>query len=59
MDEPLVDEQDFPRNDIDVYQIRLTRNRIICKHSVNDLNTIFKIFFSLYSIGYLLNHSNR
>lgn len=32
MDEPLVDEEDFPRNDIDVYQIRQTRNRIICKY---------------------------
>lgn len=32
MDEPLVDDQGFPRNDIDVYQIRLTRNRLICKY---------------------------
>lgn len=31
MDEPLVDDQGFPRNDIDVYQIRLTRSQIICK----------------------------
>lgn len=35
MDEPLVDDQDFPRNDIDVYQIRLIRNRIICKYLLN------------------------
>lgn len=34
MDEPLVDDQDFPRNDIDVYQIRLIRNRIICKYCI-------------------------
>ncbi|XP_050544495.1 26S proteasome non-ATPase regulatory subunit 9 [Daktulosphaira vitifoliae] len=38
MDDPLVDEQDFPRNDIDVYQIRLTRNQIICIR--NDLKAI-------------------
>ncbi|XP_025405311.1 26S proteasome non-ATPase regulatory subunit 9 [Sipha flava] len=35
MNEPLVDDQDFPRNDIDVHQIRLTRNRFICTR--NDL----------------------
>ncbi|XP_050421595.1 26S proteasome non-ATPase regulatory subunit 9 [Adelges cooleyi] len=38
MDDPLVDEQDFPRNDIDVYQIRLTRNQII--RTRNDLKAI-------------------
>lgn len=32
MDEPLVDDQDFPRNDIDVYQIRLLRGSIIRKY---------------------------
>lgn len=41
MDESLVDDQDFPRNDIDVYQIRLTRNRIICKYQVKLLLLIF------------------
>jgi len=34
MDEPLVDDHDFPRNDIDVYQIRITRNLIICKYVI-------------------------
>lgn len=36
MDEPLVDGQDFPRNDIDVYQVRLIRNRIICKYQIQN-----------------------
>ncbi|XP_025197870.1 26S proteasome non-ATPase regulatory subunit 9 [Melanaphis sacchari] len=38
MSESLVDDQDFPRNDIDVYQIRLIRNRIICTR--NDLKAL-------------------
>lgn len=32
MEEPLVDPQLFPRNDVDVYEIRLLRVRIICKY---------------------------
>lgn len=31
MNEPLVDREGYPRNDIDVYQIRISRNRISCK----------------------------
>ncbi|CAD6231704.1 GSCOCG00001544001-RA-CDS [Cotesia congregata] len=31
MNEPLVDAEDFPRADIDVYQVRQARSRIICK----------------------------
>ncbi|CAM1302412.1 PSMD9 (predicted) [Pycnogonum litorale] len=30
MDEPLVDENGYPRNDIDVYQVRTARHKIIC-----------------------------
>ena len=30
MEDDLVDEQGFPRNDIDVYQVRMARNKIIC-----------------------------
>lgn len=30
MDEPLVDREGYPRNDIDVAAVRLARNRIIC-----------------------------
>ena len=30
MEEQLVDEEGFPRNDIDVYQVRHARHRIIC-----------------------------
>ena len=28
--EPLVDQEGFPRSDIDVYQVRMTRHKIIC-----------------------------
>lgn len=31
MQESLVDEQGFPRNDIDVYKVRHARHQIICK----------------------------
>ncbi|RWS25722.1 26S proteasome non-ATPase regulatory subunit 9-like protein [Leptotrombidium deliense] len=30
MNDPLVDAEGFPRNDIDVYQVRTARNKIIC-----------------------------
>lgn len=30
MDEPLVDSEGYPRQDIDVYQVRQTRHKIIC-----------------------------
>lgn len=33
MDDPLVDAEGFPRNDIDVYKVRHARHRIICKCS--------------------------
>jgi len=50
MDEPLVDDQDFPRNDIDVYQIRLIRSRIICKYytvtvKINYIAYTFSIYY--------------
>lgn len=31
MHEPLVDAEGFPRNDIDLYQVRTARHKIICK----------------------------
>lgn len=31
MQDPLVDAEGFPRNDIDVYKVRHARHRIICK----------------------------
>ncbi|KPM08852.1 hypothetical protein QR98_0073770 [Sarcoptes scabiei] len=34
MNEPLVDSEGYPRNDLDIYQIRFARNRIICKYLV-------------------------
>lgn len=36
MNQPLVDDEGFPRDDIDVYQVRLTRHKIICNsNSIN------------------------
>lgn len=40
MNERLVDESGFPRNDIDVYQVREARHQIICMQ--NDLKTLMK-----------------
>lgn len=38
--EPLVDDSGFPRNDIDVYQVRHARHQIICLQ--NDLKILMK-----------------
>lgn len=38
MDEPLVDEDGFPRADIDLYKVREARNKIICLN--NDLKAV-------------------
>lgn len=40
MTESLVDDSGFPRNDIDVYQVRQARNQIICLQ--NDLKALLK-----------------
>ena len=40
MDGPLVDNEGYPRNDIDVAKVRLARNRIICLS--NDHKDIMK-----------------
>lgn len=40
MTESLVDEEGFPRNDIDVYQVRHARQQIICLQ--NDLKALMK-----------------
>jgi len=40
MNEPLVDANGFPRNDIDVHQIRMARNKIICL--TNDARNLMK-----------------
>ncbi|XP_058445369.1 26S proteasome non-ATPase regulatory subunit 9 [Malaya genurostris] len=40
MKDPLVDENGYPRNDIDVYQVRQARHQIICLQ--NDLKAIMK-----------------
>ena len=34
MTQPLVDNEGFPRSDIDVYQVRTTRHKIICKNLI-------------------------
>lgn len=31
MTEPLVDAEDFPRGDIDIYEVRTARHNIICE----------------------------
>lgn len=40
MNEPLVDGEGYPRNDIDVYQVRRARAQIICLQ--NDLKSLMK-----------------
>ncbi|KAH9404780.1 26S proteasome non-ATPase regulatory subunit 9 [Tyrophagus putrescentiae] len=40
MNDSLVDSEGFPRNDIDINQVRLARNRIICLQ--NDIRGIMK-----------------
>ncbi|XP_062537989.1 26S proteasome non-ATPase regulatory subunit 9 [Armigeres subalbatus] len=40
MTDPLVDDSGFPRNDIDVYQVRQARHKIICLQ--NDLKALMK-----------------
>ncbi|CAG2100488.1 unnamed protein product [Medioppia subpectinata] len=40
LNEPLVDAQGFPRNDIDIHQIRIARNKIICLN--NDYKNLMK-----------------
>nr|XP_039262779.1 26S proteasome non-ATPase regulatory subunit 9-like [Styela clava] len=49
MTEPLVDSEGFPRNDIDVYQVRISRNKISCLQ--NDHKNLMKqIEEELYSL---------
>lgn len=40
MTDPLVDDSGYPRNDIDVYQVRQARHQIICLQ--NDLKALMK-----------------
>jgi len=49
MTEPLVDGEGFPRNDIDVYQVRHARHQIIClqndrKAIIKEIEEMLKIF---------------
>lgn len=48
MDDPLVDNEGFPRNDIDIYTVRTARNRIICKLNGHQLSS--KILLIIVSI---------
>ncbi|VVC32346.1 Hypothetical protein CINCED_3A005096 [Cinara cedri] len=57
MHESLVDDQDFPRNDIDVYQIRLTRNRIICTR--NDLKAIMDLIEKSLNAYFMQNNHDE
>lgn len=51
MSGPLVDAEGFPRNDIDVYQVRLARQTIIClqndhKELMNQIQTLLNQYHS-------------
>ncbi|EDW42286.1 26S proteasome non-ATPase regulatory subunit 9 [Drosophila sechellia] len=51
MNGPLVDPEGFPRNDIDVYQVRLARQTIIClqndhKELMNQIQTLLNQYHS-------------
>ncbi|KMZ03761.1 26S proteasome non-ATPase regulatory subunit 9 isoform X2 [Drosophila simulans] len=51
MSGPLVDPEGFPRNDIDVYQVRLARQTIIClqndhKELMNQIQTLLNQYHS-------------
>lgn len=45
MHDALVDAEGYPRQDIDVYQVRHARHRIVCKWSVK-----FAAFSTIYHI---------
>ena len=51
MDQPLVDEEGFPRADIDLYQIRESRQRVnILKNDAKDiLNEIEKCLHEIHA----------
>uniref|UniRef100_A0A1B6JR76 26S proteasome non-ATPase regulatory subunit 9 n=1 Tax=Homalodisca liturata TaxID=320908 RepID=A0A1B6JR76_9HEMI len=49
MHEPLVDSEGFPRNDIDVYQVRTARHRIICLQN-DHKSTMLKIEAGLHKL---------
>lgn len=45
MNGPLVDSEGFPRSDIDVYAVRVSRNQIIRKNEGFFLSRDIEIFF--------------
>ena len=49
MHEKLIDEDNYPRSDVDVYAVRVARNRIICK------KIIFVHFCQFYIVIILIN----
>ena len=51
MDKPLVDNEGFPRGDIDVYQVREARHKVAClRNDANDiLNQIEKALHSIHA----------
>ncbi|KAL0100071.1 hypothetical protein PUN28_019497 [Cardiocondyla obscurior] len=57
MDEPLIDSEGYPRQDIDVYQVRHTRHKIICL--TNDHKDVMKkIEEGLHKVHNLAGASN-
>lgn len=45
MNDPLVDAEGFPLNNIDIYQVRHARHRIICTKNINFLANILNYLF--------------
>lgn len=63
MHEKLIDEKNYPRSDIDVYAVRVARNRIICKKillcTVVLKFQLFEFFKTKLRYGVLLTHSSN
>lgn len=43
MHEKLIDDENYPRSDIDVYTVRVARNRIICE-TMSSISNFFLVY---------------
>ena len=41
----LIDDENYPRSDIDVYAVRVARNRIICKKRQHSVSNFMDLYF--------------
>ena len=57
MEGNLIDEQGFPRSDIDIYKIRLTRQRLNCLQ--NDYKTVLDQIEKVLSVKLSTNNNNN